>query len=232
MLASCPIPPHPTLPHPTPPYPVSSYLTPPSPSHSHSHPTPISLPSLSHPSPTTSHSRWVLTAFVACCGCCKGRVACKPKPLAGSHPPPPPPMPPPPCPLLPTGWTWAIDETTGNRYYVHAESGNTQWDRPVGSPSGIAPAKQATAITHSHNAVHSQDSYSFPGIELSILGMYTIWLHAAGTYSQKTHTFLGISSKSREYACFTLHTCLPHSRYCCTILVIHAPPDAFVCILE
>ena len=175
----------------------------------------------------------LMVAFVACCGCCKGRVACKPKPLAGSHPPPPPPMPPPPCPLLPTGWTWAIDETTGNRYYVHAESGNTQWDRPTKRiPTPPPPVKQATALTHSHSAVHSQDSYSFLGIEFSILGMHTSSLHAAGTYSQKTHTFLGISSKSREYACFTLHAGLPHSRYCCTILVIHAPPDAFVCILE
>ena len=121
-------------------------------------------------------------------------------------------------------------------YAQSRESGSvsrkTQWDRPNHTTTPPPPAKQATSLTHSHSAVHSQDSYSFLGIEFSILGMHTSSLHAAGTYSQKTHTFLGISSKSWEYACFTLHTCLPHSRYCCTILVIHAPPDAFVCILE
>ena len=72
-----PAPSHHTRPHPIL---LDSPLPIPLPSHSHLSPIPL----LSHPTPMTS--RWVLVAFVACCGQCTRRVSCKPKSLAGSHP--------------------------------------------------------------------------------------------------------------------------------------------------
>ena len=71
-------------------------------------------------------------------------------------------------------------------------------------------------------AVHSQDSYTFLGIPFSIMGVRLLSQNASALIPRIVLEFLGITSKSREYACLTLHAGISHSPDCCTIRGTHA----------